>query len=168
MSWAGQAAPAAPVDVQPLLQSGVLPTQARWFSSPTADWHLLSGGELEEVDALQEGNCGRDLADSPGFTTAIAAFLRDGVIPDGADWETRVDVTLRIVNITLSILAAFPGENVVLVGHGIAFTLLVAALTGSKPDIEAWLNLRPVDHCALVLLPEDSFEIISDWGAWSR
>ncbi len=154
--------------VAPLLESGVLPAQARWFSSPDADEIPLHGIEVEEVEGLRDAHRPLEITGEPEFIAAVTAYLRDGLIPDGADWETRVDVTLRIVDTTLAILATFPSEDVVLVGHGIAFTLLVAALTGSKPDAEAWRHLRAIDHCALGLLPEDSFEILSSWGVWDH
>ena len=40
------------------------------------------------------------------------------------------------------ILAAHPTDNVVLVGHGTAWTLLVSELTGRPPDLTAWRNLK--------------------------
>lgn len=43
------------------------------------------------------------------------------------------------------ILVAHPGDDVVLVGHGTAWTVLVAALTGRPPDLDAWAALRMPD-----------------------
>ena len=37
------------------------------------------------------------------------------------------------------------GQDLVLVGHGTAWTVLVAALTGAEPDLERWAALRMPD-----------------------
>lgn len=146
----------------------VLPERARWFSSPeakarqTAAW--LTAETVEVVDSLRETGRTGFFADEAAFRSTVTAYLRDGVAPDG--WEPRVEATLRIVDTALGVLGAFPDDDIVLVGHGTAFTLLVGALTGAPPDVGAWTKLRMPDHCALRLLPEDAFEVVSPWGAW--
>ena len=146
------------------------PARARWFSSPEPKARqtaaLLTDETVEVVDSLRETGRTGFFADDAAFRTAVTAFLRDGVAPDG--WEPRVEATLRIVDTALGVLAAFPDDDIVLVGHGTAFTLLVGALIGTPPDVDAWSALLLPDHCALRLLPEDAFEIASPWGAWAR
>jgi broad specificity phosphatase PhoE len=43
------------------------------------------------------------------------------------------------------ILAECPDGPVVLVGHGTAWTMLAAELTGAPPDLEAWAALAMPD-----------------------
>lgn len=43
------------------------------------------------------------------------------------------------------LLAEHPRDDLVLVGHGTAWTLLLAELTGSAPDLDAWAALRMPD-----------------------
>lgn len=158
----------APDDGSAASLRAVLPEPARWFTSPEHKARqtaaLLTDETVEVVDGLCETGRTGFFSDHAEFRSTITAFLRDGAAPDG--WEPRVEATLRIVDTTLGVLAAFPDDDIVLVGHGTAFTLLVGALIGTPPDVDAWSNLRMPDHCSLRLLPEDAFEIVSPWGAW--
>jgi broad specificity phosphatase PhoE len=43
------------------------------------------------------------------------------------------------------VLAACAGTDVVLVGHGTAWTVLAAALSGARPDLDRWRALRMPD-----------------------
>jgi broad specificity phosphatase PhoE len=43
------------------------------------------------------------------------------------------------------ILDQHPGHDVVLVGHGTAWTLVRSALTGEPPDLDAWVRLSLPD-----------------------
>jgi hypothetical protein len=43
------------------------------------------------------------------------------------------------------ILHVHAGEDVVLVGHGTAWTLVVAELTGHRPDLDRWRALAMPD-----------------------
>nr|WP_239579522.1 histidine phosphatase family protein [Microlunatus panaciterrae] len=154
-----------------LRDSRVLPTPARWFSSPEPKAQqtarLLVDGTVEVVNSLREAARDSWFEDPTELDRAVEDYLVKGTVPDGAGWEPRVDVALRIVDTALGVLAAFPDEDSVLVGHGIAFTLLVGALTGTPPDVAAWRSLRMPDHCALALRAEDAFEVVSPWGAWA-
>jgi hypothetical protein len=47
------------------------------------------------------------------------------------------------------------------VGHGTAWTLLVAELTSREPDVASWRSMTMPDHFALDL---DSCRVISAWG----
>ena len=48
------------------------------------------------------------------------------------------------------VLDVHAGEDVVLVGHGTAWTVLVAELTGTPPDLDRWESLATPD---LIVLP---------------
>ena len=57
-----------------------------------------------------------------------------------AEWE--LDAVRRI----LDVHGGLAGDrDVVLVGHGTAWTLLVAELTGEPPDLERWRSLGMPD-----------------------
>jgi broad specificity phosphatase PhoE len=56
----------------------------------------------------------------------------------------------RVVPAVRRVLDVHAGEDVVLVGHGTAWTVLVAALTDTPPDIDRWERLATPD---LIVLP---------------
>ena len=66
-----------------------------------------------------------------------------------AGWEPLARCRDRVTRAVRGILAAHSTDNVVLVGHGTAWTLLVSELTGQPPDLTAWRNLRMPDVLAL-------------------
>ncbi len=51
----------------------------------------------------------------------------------------------RLVPAVRRILDVHGGDAVVLVGHGTAWTLLAAELTGEPPDLERWRSLGMPD-----------------------
>ena len=53
----------------------------------------------------------------------------------------RARVTLAVEEIR----ASHPDDDVVLVGHGTAWTVAAAALTGTEPDLERWQALAMPD-----------------------
>jgi broad specificity phosphatase PhoE len=61
------------------------------------------------------------------------------------EWEPLADLEARLVPAVREILARHPADDVVLVGHGTAWTVLRAALTGEPPDLDAWAALRMPD-----------------------
>jgi broad specificity phosphatase PhoE len=50
-----------------------------------------------------------------------------------------------VVAAAAAILDVNPSGDVVLVGHGTAWTLLRAALSGEPPDLDAWTRLSMPD-----------------------
>lgn len=60
-------------------------------------------------------------------------------------WEPLDRTRERVVPAVRRILAAHPGDEVVLAGHGTAWTMLASELTGTDPDLEAWAALRMPD-----------------------
>ena len=42
-------------------------------------------------------------------------------------------------------MADHPGTDLVLVGHGTAWTVLVASLTGERPDLDRWAAMAMPD-----------------------
>jgi broad specificity phosphatase PhoE len=134
-------------DVVALGVSGGLPGGAAWFTSPepkaarTAE--LLAGRQVGVVHDLREHDRTAGwVEDFPG--TVAEAFARpDEVVHDG--WEPLTRTRQRVGAAVRRILAEHVGRDVVLVGHGTAWTLLVAELTGAEPDLDRWRGLSMPD-----------------------
>jgi len=133
--------PAAYDDIWALRESGRLPRGAAWFSSPEpkalATAELLTDSEVGVVDGLREHR--RESTEwVEDFEDAVR---RAFAVPDAAavpGWEPLADCRDRVVAAVEPLLAAYGDEDVVLVGHGTAWTVLAAALTGTEPDLERW------------------------------
>ena len=125
-----------------------LPPDAAWFSSPepkaleTA--RLLTAARVTVVPALREHL--RETSDwIDDFDSVVQrAFAQPDVAAyDG--WEPLERCRTRVLEATRALLAAHPHGDVVLVGHGTAWTVLVAGLTGSEPDLDRWRALGMPD-----------------------
>jgi broad specificity phosphatase PhoE len=135
-------------DVWELRGSGRLPQRAVWFSSPepkaTATAQLLTEGEVGVVDALREHV--RETADwIEDFEATVRRAFAHPDEPAYDGWEPLAACRARVTRAVAGILSAHAGEDVVLVGHGTAWTVLVAELTGREPDLEAWRALAMPD-----------------------
>ena len=145
--------PAGFDDVWALRESGRLPTRAAWFCSPepkaVATAQLLTESDVGVVDDLRE-HVRHSTAWLEDFTgTVLSAFARpDRPAYDG--WEPLSTCRERVVPAVRRILDVHGSEDVVLVGHGTAWTLVVADLVGKPPDLDAWRGLAMPD---LVVLP---------------
>ena len=60
-------------------------------------------------------------------------------------WEPLDACRERVVRAVEGILAAYGDDDVVLVGHGTAWTVLAAALTATEPDLDRWRALQMPD-----------------------
>ncbi|WP_125776632.1 histidine phosphatase family protein [Antribacter gilvus] len=117
---------------------------AVWFTSPepkvARTAFLLAGRGVEVVDDLREHDRGTTTW-LPDFPEVMAAsFARPGA-PARPGWESLDETRARVARAARGILAAHPGRDVVLAGHGTAWTLLAAELTGTAPDVERWRTL---------------------------
>jgi broad specificity phosphatase PhoE len=140
--------PAGYDDVWALRTSGRLPRHAAWFSSPepkalgTAE--LLTDGEVGVVDALRE-----HIRDSSEWIEDFPAAVRRAfAVPDAVavpGWESVTACRNRVCAAVDGILAEQGGGDVVLVGHGTAWTLVAAHLTDARPDLDRWARLRLPD-----------------------
>ena len=74
----------------------------------------------------------------------------DRVVPE---WEPVSVTRERVVRAVRALRAAHQGD-LVLVGHGTAWTVLVAALTGTAPDLAAWERLAMPDLWVVDDAPE--------------
>jgi broad specificity phosphatase PhoE len=144
--------PAGFDDVWALRESGRLPVRATWFSSPepkaTATAQLLTEADVGVVDGLREHvRASTDWIDD--FAGTVARAFADPRTPAYDGWEPLVACRDRVVRAVGGILQVHAGEDVVLVGHGTAWTVLVAELSGRAPDLERWRRLAMPDLLVL-------------------
>jgi broad specificity phosphatase PhoE len=165
-SWEWSLADGAETGAEQLLASGVLPTQALWVSSTepkaVATARLLTASDVSLDDGLREAV--RDPAWLPfeEFQGLVLRSFADPASSVRAGWEP-LDVTrVRVTQAADAAVRQADGRDVVLVGHGTAWTMLVAALTGEPPDVEAWEAMLMPDHCSLEW-PE---RVATPWGSW--
>jgi broad specificity phosphatase PhoE len=163
--------PAGLGDVDALAASGRLPDDAVWYSSAEAKAlgtaHLLahacgSGtepatargttahqcgcGAVTVVPELAEHRRGVHWFDDPAaFRAAVRRAFEDPAARAVPEWEPLGAARDRLLPAVRRILAAHPQSDVVLAGHGTAWTLLVSELTGAPPDLDAWAALRMPD-----------------------
>ena len=139
--------PATYDDVWALRSSGRLPERAGWFCSaePKAvqTAQLLTDTEVGVLPDLGEHvRSGERVDDFAG--TVRRAFEHPGE-PAADGWEPLDACRARVVPAVRRILEVHGGDDVVLVGHGTAWTLVVAELTGQPPDLERWSALAMPD-----------------------
>ena len=135
-------------DVWALRESGRLPQDAVWFCSPEpkaiATAQLLTEGEVGVVDALHEHvrDTGEWIDD---FPAVVRRAFAEPDLSAHPGWEPLSACRQRVVRAVSGILEVHSGEDVVLVGHGTAWTVLAAALTTTEPDLDRWAALRMPD-----------------------
>jgi broad specificity phosphatase PhoE len=140
--------PAGYDDVWALRESGRLPTGAAWFSSPepkaSATAQLLTDSGVGVLDGLRE-----QVRESTEWIDDFAGTVRrafdDPAQPAHPGWEPLAVCRDRVSRAVRGVLDSHPDVPVVLVGHGTAWTLLVAELTGKPPDLERWEALQMPD-----------------------
>ena len=139
--------PASYDDVWALRTSGRLPTRAAWFASPepkalqTAQ--LLTDAEVGELPDLREHErTGEWIDDFPATVRRAFASPAEAAV---SGWEPLSSCRGRVVPAVHRVLEVHGDEDVVLVGHGTAWTLVVAALTGTAPDLDRWDTLAMPD-----------------------
>ena len=138
--------PAAYDDIWDLRTSGRLPEHAVWFSSPepkaVGTAGLLFDGEVGVVDDLRE-QVRTEWVDDMG-PVMRRCFAEPDLSPHPG-WEPLAACRERVVRAVDGILVAHQDTDVVLVGHGTAWTVLAATLTGTEPDPDRWRALQMPD-----------------------
>lgn len=125
-----------------------LPGRATWFSSPepkaTETAQLLTDGQVGILDELAEHR--RDNTDwIDDFEGTIRRAFAEPDESAYAGWEPLAACRDRVVPAVRRVLGVHAGQDVVLVGHGTAWTLVAAALTGDELDLERWSSLAMPD-----------------------
>jgi broad specificity phosphatase PhoE len=125
-----------------------LPVVAAWYSSPepkaflTA--RLLTEEPIEVVADLREHE--RHSTDwIEDFASVVRRAFDQPDLSAYAGWEPLALTRRRVVRAAASILDRHPHDDVVLVGHGTAWTLLRSALSGDPPDLGWWAGLGMPD-----------------------
>jgi len=143
--------PASYDDVWALRSSGRLPARAAWVSSPepkaqqTAQ--LLTDGRVGIVDELREHLRGPGWVDD--FEAAVRRAFDQPEIAAVEWWEPLSACRDRVLPVVRRILEVHGDQDVVLVRHGTAWTVVVAELTGQGPDLDAWRALAMPDVIAV-------------------
>ena len=158
-------------DIDALAASDQIPDDAVWYSSPEpkalATAHLLAhlcGSDTDESatrgTTAHECGCGavtvvpelaehrRDVRwfeDADEFRAAVRRAFEAPGSPAVPEWEPLAALGERLLPAVRRILDSHAGTDVVLAGHGTAWTLLVSELTGAPPDLDAWAALRMPD-----------------------
>lgn len=114
--------------------------------------HLCGCGAVTAVEELAEHRR-RPLwfADPADFHAVVRRAFADPARQAVPEWEPVARLRDRLVPRVRTLLERHPETDVVLVGHGTAWTLLVAELTGTAPDLEAWSMLGMPDVWTLTL-----------------
>lgn len=135
-------------DIWALRTSGRLPDGARWFTSPepkaVQTAQLLTDADVLVVPGLAEHR--RDsTAWHDDFADVVRRAFDEPELTAAPGWEPLAVCRARVVAAVEDILAEHPGDDVVLVGHGTAWTVLAAELTGTAPDLLRWESLGMPD-----------------------
>ena len=134
-------------EVWTLRESARLPSRAAWFTSPepkaVQTAQLLTDTEVGVLPDLREHVRGAERVEN--FDDAVRRAFRRPDEPAVAGWEPLTECRRRVVPAVRRVLAAHVGEDVVLVGHGTAWTVVVAGLTGEPPDLARWGSLAMPD-----------------------
>jgi broad specificity phosphatase PhoE len=149
--------PAATWDLDPASYDDVwalrdrLPVRAAWFTSPepkaVQTAQLLTDGDVGVVDELREHERSGEWVDD--FEGAVRRAFEHPDRPALDGWEPLDDCRARVVPAVRRILDVHGAEDVVLVGHGTAWTLAAAELAGEPPDLDRWARLRMPDLLTL-------------------
>lgn len=137
--------------ISELRTSGRIPCGARWFSSPEpkalATAMRLTDSEVVVVDGLREHERGVTpwFADQQEWAELVSDVFTHADVAAYPGWEPLTVTRDRVVPAVRRILADHPTGEIVLVGHGTAWTVVKAELTGDAPDLDAWAALRMPD-----------------------
>lgn len=128
---------------------GRLPAAAAWACSPEpkalATAELLTDGEIGVVPELREHERAAGLFAPEDFPDVVARAFADPTRPATDGWEPLQLCADRVVPAVRRLVEVHEGQDLVLVGHGTAWTLALAALTGAEPDLDRWAALRMPD-----------------------
>lgn len=129
-----------------------LPQGATWRTSPEpaalATAQLLTDAEIGVVEGLRAH--GRGVGRVDDVDAAVAQAFAEPDVPARAGWEPLARCRERVTGTVRGLLDEQPADgDLVLVGHGTAWTLVVADLRGTEPDPEAWRRFAMPDVVTL-------------------
>lgn len=125
-----------------------MPVDGAWFCSPepkaiqTAQ--LLTEGEVGIVGGLRE-HVRASTVWIDDFGAVVRRAFEEPDVPAYDGWEPLAACRDRVATTVRVLLADHPDTDLVLVGHGTAWTALVADLTDTPPDLDRWARLAMPD-----------------------
>ena len=126
---------------------------------------LLTDEPVAVVPELREAFRGSSwFPHQPEFQAAVLRGFAEPTRPAMAGWEPLRAAQRRVAQ-AVAAITADSATDVVLVGHGTAWTLLVSELTGKPPDLEAWGRMSMPDLCSLDLVART---VTRGWGDWEK
>ena len=139
--------PAYADDVRALRPS--VPKHAAWCSSPEpkalATARLLTDEPVEVVPDLREHERHTTSDWIDDFESVVRRAFDHPDVSAYDGWEPLADTRRRVMAAVARILDRRADHDVVLVGHGTAWTVLRSALSGEPPDLEWWARLAMPD-----------------------
>ncbi len=113
------------------------PVQVRGVAAE--HWELDPAG-FDDVWALRDRlPAGEAWVDD--FDATVERAFAEPTVAAYDGWEPLEECRARVTKAVSGILSAHAGEDVVLVGHGTAWTVLASELTGTPPDLARWRAL---------------------------
>lgn len=142
-------------------------TAAAWFSSDeheaVATARLLTNSGVRPVPELREAARSSFVEDRAAFADAVSRGLQHPATAALPGWEPLEQTRQRIVDTVAGLISRSAGD-VVLVGHGTAWTLLRHHLVGGPlPQI-----LPPMAMPDLLVLDLSTRTLVEGWGDWRR
>lgn len=142
--------------------------------APSAAWHssdepkaiataqLLTTRSVCTWPALREAHRLGWFATHQEFQAAVLDAFNKPAQSARTGWEP-LDRTRARISAAVAELIDREGDQLVLVGHGTAWTLLVSEITGCAADLAMWKGLRAPDLCTVDL---DTHTVSHPWGRW--
>ena len=161
----------AAVGLTALRDSGRLPGRGRWFSSPepkaAATAAALTDRPVTQIDDLREAERPATwFDDSAEFVATVRRAMNAPDEPAVPGWEPAAATRRRVARAVRTLLDSTQRwTELVLVGHGTAWTLLVAELTARGPDLDAWERMAMPDLAELdVPASGGPATLVRDWS----
>jgi broad specificity phosphatase PhoE len=137
--------------------------------------HLLDlpADDFDRTAALREMRRPAGWTQQLVFEGLVRASVENPSEPAAAAWETAASVLERVgaeVRRQCERSEREGSGEVVLVGHGTAWSLLVAATVGLPVDVAGWQRMRMPDWCVLDATMTAGVltgYLEADWGAWA-
>lgn len=125
-----------------------LPSRAAWFCSPepkaVETAQFMTDARVGILPELAEHR--RDSTDwIDDFVGTVRRAFEHPNRPAHPGWEPLSACRERVVSAVRRVVEVHDDTDVVLVGHGTAWTLTAADLLGEPPDLDRWQRLRMPD-----------------------